>query len=131
MNNITICGSLGKDIKITKMPSGESVGNFSVADSQGKDKKPIWWNCSLFGKFLISIAPYLIKGQLVTVSGELTEKDWADKDGIERKQMTLIVRNLNLQGMKKESSDSHEPDNKKIVNSVKKQQIEEEDEIPF
>ena len=131
MNNITICGILGQDIKITNMKNGHSVGIFFVADSQGKDKKPIWWNCSLFGKFLASISPYLTKGQLVTVSGEINEKDWTDKDGIERKQMNIIVRNVALQGGKKEATDQQERTNEKNVNISQKQNIEEDDDIPF
>ena len=60
MNNIAITGNLGKDIEIRHLPDGTPIGNFSVADSQGKDKPAIWWSCSLFGKRCESLAPYLV-----------------------------------------------------------------------
>ena len=44
MNNITITGTLGRDMEQRAMPNGDPVGNFSVADSQGRDKPTIWWN---------------------------------------------------------------------------------------
>ena len=75
MNNITIAGSLGRDAELKHLSSGDSICNFSIADSQGRDKPTIWWNCSLFGKRADSLAQYLTKGQAVTVSGSVTERD--------------------------------------------------------
>jgi single-strand DNA-binding protein len=104
MNNITITGSLGRDIELRSMPNGDRVGSFSVADSQGRDKPTIWWNCQLFGKRAESLAQYLIKGQQVTVAGSIAEREWTDKDGNKRKQMDIRVSDLALQGGKREQS---------------------------
>ncbi len=102
MNNITITGSLGRDLEIRHMPNGDPVGSFSVADSQGRDKPTIWWNCQLFGKRAESLAQYLTKGQQVTVVGSITEREWTDKDGNKRKQMDIRVNDLALQGGRRE-----------------------------
>ena len=102
MNNITITGSLGRDMEQRAMPNGDPVGNFSVADSQGRDKPTIWWNCQLFGKRVAALAPYLLKGQQVTVAGNVTEREWVDKEGGKRKQMEIRVSDLALQGGKRE-----------------------------
>lgn len=104
MNNITITGSLGRDIELRSMPNGDRVGSFSVADSQGRDKPTIWWNCQLFGKRAESLAQYLIKGQQVTVAGSIAEREWTDKDGNKRKQMDIRVSDLALQGGKREQA---------------------------
>jgi len=104
MNNITITGTLGRDMEQRVMPNGDPVGNFSVADSQGRDKPAIWWNCQLFGKRADSLAQYLTKGQQVTVVGNLTEREWTDKDGNKRKQMDVRVNDIALQGGKREQS---------------------------
>ena len=104
MNNITITGSLGRDMEQRAMPNGDPVGNFSVADSQGRDKPTIWWNCQLFGKRVAALAPYLLKGQQVTVAGTVTEREWVDKEGGKRKQMEIRVSDLALQGGKREPS---------------------------
>ena len=104
MNNITITGTLGRDMEQRAMPNGDPVGNFSVADSQGRDKPTIWWNCQLFGKRVAALAPYLLKGQQVTVAGNVTEREWTDNQGNKRKQMEIRVSDLALQGGKREQS---------------------------
>ena len=104
MNVITITGTLGRDMEQRAMPNGDPVGNFSVADSQGRDKPTIWWNCQLFGKRVAALAPYLLKGQQVTVAGTVTEREWVDREGGKRKQMEIRVSDLALQGGKRESS---------------------------
>jgi len=105
MNNITVAGQLGRDSEIKYLSSGDAVCNFSVADSQGKVKPTIWWNCQLFGKRAESLGKYLMKGQSVTVSGTLSEREWTDKDGNKRKQMDLRVNDVALQGGQRQSSD--------------------------
>ena len=104
MNVITITGTLGRDMEQRAMPNGDPVGNFSVADSQGRDKPTIWWNCQLFGKRVAALAPYLLKGQQVTVAGNVTEREWTDNQGNKRKQMEIRVSDLALQGGKREQS---------------------------
>ena len=103
MNSITIAGSLGRDAELKSLNSGDSICNFSIADSQGRDKPTIWWNCSLFGKRAESLAQYLTKGQAVTVSGSVTEREWTDKDGAKRKSMDVRVNDIALQGGRKEA----------------------------
>lgn len=104
MNNITVAGTLGRNAEIRVMPNGDPVASFSVADSQGKDKPTIWWGCQLFGKRAQSLAPYLVKGGAVTVSGNVTEREWTDKDGQQRKSMEIRVSDLALQGGKREAA---------------------------
>jgi len=106
MNVITITGTLGRDMEQRAMPNGDPVGNFSVADSQGREKPTIWWSCQLFGKRVAALAPYLLKGQQVTVAGNVIEREWTDKDGNKRKQMEIRVIDLALQGGKREQTDS-------------------------
>ena len=109
MNVITITGTLGRDMEQRAMPNGDPVGNFSVADSQGRDKPTIWWNCQLFGKRVAALAPYLLKGQQVTVAGNVTEREWTTQEGNKRKQMEIRVSDLALQGGKREQSEQPAP----------------------
>lgn len=102
MNVITVAGNLGRDAEVRAMPNGDHVASFSVADSQGRDKPTIWWSCQLFGKRAESLAPYLVKGQQVTVSGSVTEREWTDKDGNKRKTMDVRVNDMALQGGKRD-----------------------------
>ena len=88
------------------LQNGDAVLSFSVADSPGRDKPTIWWNCSLFGKRAESLAPYLLKGQAVAVSGSLSKREWTDKDGAKRESLDLRVSDIALQGGKQESKPS-------------------------
>ena len=103
MNSITIAGNLGKDAEVRYLPDGTAVASFSVADSQGKDKPTIWWNASLFGKRAESLAPYLVKGGQVTVTGTVSEREY-EKDGQKRKSMDVRVSDVALQGGKREQT---------------------------
>jgi single-strand DNA-binding protein len=98
MNNLTIAGQLGKDSELRATNSDENVLTFSVADSQGKDRDSIWWNCSLFGKRALSLQQYLSKGQAVTVSGSVTQRKYTDKQGVERTSFDMRVNEVALQG---------------------------------
>lgn len=106
MNSLTITGYLGRDIELRSLSDGTPVGGFSVADSQGRDKPTIWWRCSLFGKRAESLAPYLKKGQQVTVVATVTEREYTDKDGQKRTAMDLRVNDVALQGGRPQESDS-------------------------
>lgn len=74
MNVLTATGNLGQDCK-TNNVSGTSVCNFSVAMKSGFGEKAqtVWLDCSLWGKAAEGKLPeYLVKGQQVAVSGELS-----------------------------------------------------------
>lgn len=103
MNNITIAGNITRDIEIRTV-GADSVGSFSVADNQGKDKPAIFWNCQIWGKRSGSLAPYLLKGQTVTVSGTISEREYTNRDGVKVKTMELRVNDVALQGGKREAS---------------------------
>ena len=109
MNNLTIAGQLGKDAELRILGNGDAVVSFSVADSQGKDKPTIWWNCSLFGKRAESLSQYLLKGSAVTVSGSVTEREWTDKEGSKRKSMDVRVSDIALQGGKRDAAPQQAP----------------------
>ena len=99
MNSITITGNLTRDAELRSMNDGTAVLSFAVGDNQqGRDKKAIFWRSSLFGKRAEALAPYLKKGQQVTIVGSVTEREYTDKDGQKRTSMELRVNDLALQG---------------------------------
>lgn len=126
MNNITVAGTLGKDCEIKQTANGNTIANFSVADSMGRDKGTIWWNCQLWGKRAEALSSYLVKGQAVTVSGTVTEREWTDKEGNKRKSIDITVSDVALQGGRRESS---EPQQER--RSPKQQQSFDDSDIPF
>jgi single-strand DNA-binding protein len=125
VNNITVAGGLTRDAEMKYLQNGDAVCSFSVADSDGRDKPAIYWNCSMFGKRAESLAQYLLKGNKVTVTGKVTERSYTDKNGQEKKVMDVRVNDIALQG----SSSRDEP--------VKQRQVEssggasDTEDIPF
>lgn len=102
MNSITIAGNITKDAEVRHTNSGEPVANFSIADNQGKDKPAIFWNCQLFGKRATSLEQYLVKGQAVAVSGNISEREWTDKEGNKRKSVDVRINEVALMGGRRE-----------------------------
>ena len=104
MNVIVVSGNLTKDAEIRTLSDGTPVAGFAVADNQGKDKPAIFWNASLFGKRAQSLSPYLLKGQPVTITGTLTEREYTNKDGATVKAQDIRVNDVALQGGAKQAA---------------------------
>jgi single-strand DNA-binding protein len=119
MNNITIAGILGRDSELKQLSTGELVLNLSIADSQGKEKSTIWWNASLFGKRAESLQKYLTKGTSVTISGNVSEREYKAQDGTPKKAISVRVQDIALQGAQKkeQTQQTSAPQNKSVSNS--------------
>ena len=108
MNVISISGNVTKDGEIRQVGQ-DDVLQFSVADNMiGKDKGAIFWSCSLWGKRASSLADFIRKGQPVTVNGTVSEREWTDKDGNQRKSMEVRVNDIALQGGKPQSQSNEQ-----------------------
>ena len=125
MNNICIAGTIGNS-EVRYLNNGDPVLQFSVADSQGKDKPTIWWNCTLWGKRAESLGNFVQKGGKVTVTGTVVEEHYTDKSGQEKKAMKVKVNDIALQGGKAEAEE------KPARQAAKPQQADLDDsDIPF
>ena len=104
MNVYTFTGNLARDAKINFTEKGDSVGSFSVGVKSGYGDKAVtnWINCSLWGKRADSLAPYLMKGQGVAISGELSLRKYKSKDGTEGASMEVRVADVTLIGNKED-----------------------------
>ena len=106
MNVWNFTGNLGRVAEVRYTPNGDSVVSFSVGVKAGFGEKAstTWARCSMFGKRGESVAPFLTKGQLVGVSGELSMREWQDKEGQTRSSIEVRVSDLTLLGRKDEQS---------------------------
>lgn len=128
MNSITVAGQLGRDAEVKYLQNGDALCSFSVADSAGRDKGTIWWNCSIYGKRAESLAPYLTKGQSVTVAGVVSQRKWTDKEGQERTSMDVRVGEIALQGGRRDEQ-QEAPRAKPAQRSIPED--DDSDPIPF
>jgi single-strand DNA-binding protein len=131
MNSLTIAGQLGRDAEVRFLPNGDAVANFSIADSQGKDKDAIWWNCQLFGKRAESLAQYLTKGQAVTITGSVSQRKYIDKNGVEKISTDVRVNDVALQGGRKESAAPQAQAQAQTPKPQSKGFEDMDDDIPF
>ena len=94
MKTITIAGNIGKDAVTRNTQGGESVTGWSVAveERSGGDRRTLWFDVSLWGKRGIALAPYLVKGGKVAVSGELSTREHDGKTylTVRADQVTLL-----------------------------------------
>lgn len=106
-NIITFHGRLTKDAGEPRYtPSGTAVLNFTVAEDvgYGDRKHTNFHECALFGKRAEGgIVPYLVKGQAVFISGELTVKPPREHNGKSYNDVKIAVNTLDLIGGKGQS----------------------------
>lgn len=102
MNVWNFTGNIGRDCEQKYTPNGDSVVSFSVGvqSGYGGKKATTWARCEMWGKRGEAVAPYLLKGQLVGVSGEVTNREYQDKDGNKRTSLDVRVNDLTLLGKK-------------------------------
>ena len=95
MQVITIAGRLARDAELRHTQGGDSVCSFSVAVDQrdGKDRSTNWFRVSIWGKRGESLAPYLLKGAAVTVSGSFSVSEYEGKT-----QLNVRANEIALQG---------------------------------
>ena len=108
MNSWNFTGNLGNDCEQRYTQSGDSVVSFSVGVKSGFGDKATttWAKCAIFGKRGEAVAPYLKKGTLVGVVGEVNNREYQDKEGQKRYSLDVRVNDLTLLGGKSDRSES-------------------------
>lgn len=104
MNSITFDGRLAADAELKYTQGGDAVLSFRVASDIGFGEKKTtnWFSCQVWGKRGESLKDYLQKGQQVTVYGQLTLREWTDKEGTKKLSPDVRVSEISLQGGKRE-----------------------------
>jgi len=148
-NKIIIVGYLGRDPELKYTPQGTAICDFSVATTERRKDKSgdmqevtTWFRVSLFGRQAEVASQYLTKGRQVYVEGQLSQRDWTDKDGNAR--TSLEVRGSEIQFLSPASDTVEQPktaaakataapssDARKPQPARQKPRAVEEDEIPF
>ena len=102
MNSWSFSGHCAADAETRFTPAGDAIVSFSVGVKSGYGEKAstTWARCSMFGKRGQAVADYLLKGQLVGVVGELSAREWEDKQGQKRTSIEVRVNELTLLGKK-------------------------------
>lgn len=118
MNIFTFTGHLVRDIVVRSTKKGDAVSSFAVdmddeshsvgsfavgvKSGWGKNEQTQWVNCSLWGKRADSLAPYLLKGQGVAISGECSLRMYKKNDGSDGASIEVRVQDVTLTGKKED-----------------------------
>ena len=110
---MVLTGRLVRDAELKTFPSGTAFLSFSIANNTGYGNyaKVSYFNCKLIGKGAEALTKYMLKGQLVGFSGELTANDWTGKDGTKHHDWELTTMSVKLLGGKKETTTPSHTDN--------------------
>ena len=115
VNKAILIGSLGKDPDVRYMPNGEAVANFSIATSENwkdksgaKQERTEWHNIVAYRKLAEIIGEYLKKGAPVYIEGRIQTRKWQDKEGNDRYTTEIIADQMQMLGIRSQSSDVHD-----------------------
>lgn len=103
MNSWAFTGNLGQDCKVEQTQGGTTVCRFTVAvqSGYGDRQKTTWVTCDIFGKKAESaLTGYLVSGQKVAITGELTLDQWQNSQGEQKTALKVNVTTIDLIGQK-------------------------------
>jgi len=100
---------LGRDAEIRTTSQGESVATLALAFSYGRkgsdgNRPTQWVDAALWGKRAEALAPYLLKGGLVSVSLEDVHIETYDNKGETRHKLAARVVDVELASPKQAGS---------------------------
>jgi single-strand DNA-binding protein len=152
-NKIMIVGYLGRDPELRYTTQGTPVCDFSVATTERRKDKSgdsqeitTWFRVSLFGRQAEVASQYLSKGRQVYVEGQLSQREWTDKEGAARTSLEVRGTDIQFLSPASESDQQQAPavkapaakataatagETKRPQASKSKSSRIEEDEIPF
>jgi len=95
MNKVVLVGRLTKDLELRKIPSGNSVVNFTVAINRtftnaSGEREADFVNCVAWGRTAENMAAFVGKGSLVGVDGRIQTRSYDNQDG-QRVYVTEVV----------------------------------------
>jgi len=103
LNHAVLIGRLTRDAELKYTSSGQAVCKFSIAVNRRKKNGDQWedeanfFDIVVWGRQGESLHPYLVKGKMVGVDGELRQDRW-QQEGQNRSKVEIIANYLQLLG---------------------------------
>ena len=103
LNAVIMIGRLTRDIEVRYTQAGTPIGEFSLAVNYTRKVGEVWeehvsfFPAVVFGAIAENLAPYLIKGTKVSISGELRQERW-EQEGEARSRIRILVSHIQLLG---------------------------------
>ena len=103
LNHVVLIGRLTREAELKYTSGGQAVCKFSIAVNRRKKNGDQWedeanfFDIVVWGRQGESLHPYLVKGKMVGVSGELRQDRW-QQDGQNRSKIEIVASYLQLLG---------------------------------
>lgn len=103
INHVVLVGRLTRDAELKYTPSGSAVSSMSLAINRRRKNGDQWvdevnyFDVVLWGRSAESLAPYLTKGKMIGVDGELRQNRW-QQDGQNRSKVEVVAGSIQLLG---------------------------------
>jgi single-strand DNA-binding protein len=140
---ITLTGRVGKDPETSETGNGTTITRLSVATSarQKKDGEwadtTTWWRVTVFGQPARYAAEYISKGDLVEVSGEVSQDEYVGRDGEKRTSLEIKGHHISRltprtdSGQKTEQERPARREAATMTEPVRREYSPADDEPPF
>jgi single-strand DNA-binding protein len=100
---ITIEGNLAAEPELRYTANGNGVASFTIASTpralnrqtgEWVDGETLWMRCSAWGRLAENVAESLRKGVAVVARGDLKQREYTDKTGVQRTTIEMTVHNI-------------------------------------
>lgn len=140
MNRSVIVGRLTRDVDLRYTPSGQAVGNFTIAvnrpfkNKQTDEYDADFINCVAWGRTAENLSQHMKKGSQIGVDGRIQTRTYEDNDG-KTIYVTEIVADR-VQFLESKQSNNQQAKNDPYDGYIKRQQQGQpldikEDDLPF
>ena len=98
-NNISFIGRIGNDPELKQVGQNDIL-ELNVANNVGfGDRRSTnWFRCAIWGRRAVSLQPHMTKGKEVFVTGQLTLREYTNRDGEKRISADVKVGEIEFVG---------------------------------
>lgn len=104
LNVVAVMGRMVADPELRQTTGGKSVCSFRVAVNNGKDKPAFFFDVVAWERTAEFISQYFHKGDMIALSGRLSQRKWQDKEGNNRSTVEIEAKAADFTGGKSESA---------------------------
>lgn len=122
LDKVLVQGRLTRDPELKKTSADVSVCNFTIAVNRkyGKEESTYFFDVVAWRRTAEFVAQYFSKGRQILIDGELTSRNWEDKEKKKRTSIEIVANEIHFC----DSSSS-------TKNTYNNDYVSEEEEEPF
>ena len=111
LNSICLQGRLTDNPVLRYTQSQTAVVSFTLANDsdyadQNGERSCEFINCVAWRGTAEFVSKYFVKGQMALVNGRLQQRDYTDREGINRRVAEIVVNSINFCGKKEDNQNN-------------------------